>query len=305
MLDLKEYGAQGNGVFAIDDIEVEELIAKVPRKLMLTMVTALKSPVDFGIPLFYTSEEMQQLKGSHVLADAITDLKSIVRNYVHIYRVIESMPEKIIPQGHFTFVAFRWAIAIVMTRQNQIPMTTNNDGKPEMGMVTTYFDVETKTSETYSPAAFQKGEQVLITYGNRSNQDLLLYSGFVDTSTLRWDKIKVFAGLSKTDSLMKKKQAVLEKCGMPPSGMYELRSPPVKESSTALMLFLRIFWMSEEQIDVALSAESLEYLREPVDPVNEGKALQWIKTRCTIVLKAYPTSKDQNISDATASRNMM
>lgn len=94
-----------------------------------------------------------------------------------------------------------------MTRQNAIPMESNNNNEPSKsdsetsaeeitqmpalipfwdfanhknGVVTTSYNVADKQIEGAALSDFQKGEQIFIYYGNRNNANLLVHNGFVD-----------------------------------------------------------------------------------------------------------------------------
>ena len=134
----------------------------------------------------------------------------------------------IIPIERFTLKKFLWAISIVMTRQN--PMPLSNSEKYGMaliplldmfnhkqfqergGNITSFFDASKSYCVIQSPWTFQPGDQIYLDYGSRSNQDLFLFSGFF-TEDIEYDKVKVpLSGVRPDDVLRKEKLDAL--CNM-------------------------------------------------------------------------------------------
>jgi hypothetical protein len=70
------------------------------------------------------------------------------------------------------------------------------------GEISTFFDSELKSSETFANQAISNGDQVYISYGNRSNADLFLFSGFVDMAN-SFDVVKVWIDFSDKFAMSK------------------------------------------------------------------------------------------------------
>ena len=72
-------------------------------------------PTSFNIPMFYTLEKMNDLKGLSVHHDAIRDVFTTLKTFIHL----ENLNQKYswLRNGKFTFSSFRWARAIALTRQ--------------------------------------------------------------------------------------------------------------------------------------------------------------------------------------------
>lgn len=117
---------------------------------------------------------------------------------------------------------FVWARGIVMTRQNRIPVSNDKSClalipffdmfNHKAGQITTFFNTGLKTSDTFSNHAISAGNQVFISYGNRSNTDLFLFSGFVDLENSH-DVAKIWIDFS--DKLSGCKRDVLERLKIP------------------------------------------------------------------------------------------
>ena len=70
--------------------------------------------------LYYTPDEMKELRGSPAFEDALKQFKYIARQYAYFYKKFQVM----ILRDYFTFDEYRWAVSTVMTRQNQVSATS-------------------------------------------------------------------------------------------------------------------------------------------------------------------------------------
>eukprot|EP00939_MAST-03C_sp_MAST-3C-sp1_P004590 g4590.t1 len=87
-------------------------------------------PSHFTIPLCYeNTEEFELLQGTVAHAKAASLFLSTARHYCHLWQVLASMPAdapgRLFKLSDFTWALFRWSIAVVMTRQNKIPVRTD------------------------------------------------------------------------------------------------------------------------------------------------------------------------------------
>ena len=126
-----------------------------------------------------------------------------VRQYVHIRKLLETHP--IVPLKKFTYDLFTWAKGVVMTRQNQIPLDNQKECmcliplydffNHKAGEITTFYEKERNVSQTFAMEDMLENEQIFITYGYRSNSELFMHSGFVDTGSEAFDYVKVWIDL--------------------------------------------------------------------------------------------------------------
>ena len=82
--------------------------------------------------------------------------------------------------------------------------------------MTSDFDVRTKVASMYSHHSFSANQEIKMTYGKRSNQDLFLYSGFVDVSCIEHDSLKLWGFIPQNDPLYTKRAQVLSTLGLKP-----------------------------------------------------------------------------------------
>lgn len=194
-------------------------------------------PTRFSTPTFWSTNEIKQLvvtstrgNNSHFLTKVVMNMRNYCMYYVYMFKFLlrSNLPSKV-----FTFPRFLWALSIIQTRQNE---TINPiSGIPEItlvpyydmfnhrpGPISTFYDTQTQLLETRvmrhqttdNSAVIKAGEQVFISYGHRSNQNLLLYSGFVDPSNVENDDIKIWCGVAASYVFAKRSRAILYQCGM-------------------------------------------------------------------------------------------
>ncbi|CAM6120332.1 unnamed protein product [Calypogeia fissa] len=193
---------------------------------------------NFIMPLAFSLETIEALKGTAVLVEMHKALRNYARQYAHVRLLLKQLRGQSmaieLANAWFTWAEFRWAASIVMTRQNPIPGTPDMETPQalalipyldmfnhEEGDITCHFAVQHQQMELTAKRDFEAGEQVYISYGYRPNSALLLYSGFVPEHNSR-DRIKVPVELSQSDPLYAKKAALLKWLELPSSGWLEL-----------------------------------------------------------------------------------
>eukprot|EP00899_Mesostigma_viride_P002612 jgi/Mesvir1/12351/Mv00534-RA.1 len=155
---------------------------------------------DFALPLFYSDEALHLLTGTGYLHEIHTHWLDFVRQYVHLLGLLRAMRQddgqgglKPLDISWFTFEQYRWAVSVVMSRQNEllIPIVPGDAARRlaliplfdlfnhEAGDVTSTFDASDMTMSVTAKRDFRAGDQVYICYGPRTNVQLLKYSGFV------------------------------------------------------------------------------------------------------------------------------
>lgn len=156
-------------------------------------------PGRFSIPfsLPFSASQYAALKPSQAFDRAVKVFKSQVLQYTKIYELLIKQPKLCDQLGPeiFTYANFEWAVSVVMTRQNAVP-SMKSSGSPSLALVpvwdmcnhengphTTAVIVNKTTSavevECKAMRSFKKGEALTIFYGERSNVELLLFSGFI------------------------------------------------------------------------------------------------------------------------------
>jgi len=194
-----------------------------------------------------------------------------------------------------------------MTRQNLIPKHDDPNKKTygliplwdmcnhANGLYTTDFDTETNCSLCYAQEDVEAGNQIFMFYGPRSNGEFLVHNGFVYPDN-EHDRMCLKLGISKGDPLCEDKSAVLAKISMQASRSFYLHCGDCPVDGE-LLAFLRVFNMDEETLKARytgdVSKDVLEQLMELESAVtadNEEKVWGFLETRAALLLRAYPTS---------------
>ncbi|XP_073828279.1 actin-histidine N-methyltransferase-like [Musca autumnalis] len=346
-VEIAEFPGYDLGLKATRDIKKDEILFGIPHKMVLSeehedcafvrdffqpsnlklafllMVEALKPnsfwksyidllPETYNTVLYFTVEEMTQLKGSNALAAALKQCRLIAR----LYAVIYHWPSSQIPMTDFKelfhYDLYRWAVSTVMTRENLIPRT-----KPKRegdlsdtiaalipfwdmanhrdGTITTFFNMETQQVESSAQEDYNKGEQIFIYYGDRTNSDLMIHNGFINPSNPK-DKVSIKLGLSPSDVLFEKRAKLLELLKIPKNS--ELKVLPSPDFiSPELLAFVRVFNMNEEQLDHWITSEramDLLHIDCALETTLETKTWQYLQTRLMLLLRVFPQTLEED-----------
>lgn len=115
----------------------------------------------------------------------------------------------------------------------------------------------------------------------------------------QWDSVVIRLGLSQSDPLVKQRSQLLESIGITKNSEITVLPAP-KFISPELLAFVRIFNMNEEQLKHWLAPEKvasdLLYLDCALDTTLEIKTWNFLKMRLTLLLKAFPTSLEDDIN---------
>lgn len=265
-------------------------------------------PSSYSTTLYFTPQQMQMLKGSPVLEDAVKQFRNIARQYSYFYRILQSSPEaRSWPiKDYFTFESYRWAVSTIMTRQNRIPVKNSHHqtalipawdmANHKQGMYSTDFDDEKMRSVCLSPCDIKAGEEFTIYYGHRSNCDLFLHNGFVVKDN-RNDSLGIKLGVSKNDLLREEKVALLSSLDLPSSGTFMLIPGP-HPISPGLLAFTRIFCMDKESLEKwkgdGEKAKGLLHDDCDVGTSVQDKTWAFLHARVALLVRAYPTTLQED-----------
>ncbi|KAJ8901356.1 hypothetical protein NDN08_007202 [Rhodosorus marinus] len=180
-------------------------------------------PQEFSTPLWFSPDEVVALKGSPVLDKVTNRVRGHARQYCHLYNVVKSGAVPSIPPTQFTFELFRWAVSVVMTRQNMVPTSTGGESlaliplwdmiNHSQGEYTTQYDLARDQVEFFAMTNTPRDKQILMFYGPRPNSELLLHAGFVHRENLH-DALEVRIEVDTKEPLARVKLLLLEKQGV-------------------------------------------------------------------------------------------
>ena len=202
-------------------------------------------PTTFSLPLWWNIKELQKLQGTSALRAVARNVVSFSRYYCHIHTLLNteynvnnskstststSTSTLPFPSEFFTLNNFKWAMSVVMTRQNPVPFK-NKHGQvagrclalvPVMDMVNhgaelehgVFYDDETDTVKVACTIDTKVGEEVRMYYGDRTNQELLVHSGFLAQKNVN-DAVTIVVQIAgESDPLHKVRMMVLKNEGI-------------------------------------------------------------------------------------------
>lgn len=164
------------------------------------------------------------LVASQIRERAIERITDVTGTYNDLKLRIFSKYPHLFPEKVFNMDAFKWSFGILFSRLVRLP---SMEGKvalvPWADMLNHSSEVETfldydKASQGIvftTDRSYQPGEQVFISYGKKSNGELLLSYGFVPTEGSNPnDSVDLVMSLNKSDKCYKEKLEALKKYGL-------------------------------------------------------------------------------------------
>ncbi|XP_048483181.1 actin-histidine N-methyltransferase [Plutella xylostella] len=304
-------------------IEVDPLLQNMPNiTLALFLLMEKSKPDSFWAPyiavlperystiLYFTPDELAELKPSPVLESSLKLYRSIARQYAYFYMKIHTLDLPVVKnlQDIFTFENYRWAVSTVMTRQNNISLSHADTTafiplwdmcNHQHGKITTDFNKELSRGECFALRDFAAGEQLFIFYGARPNSDLFLHNGFVYPDN-QYDSLSLCLGISSEDPRRAARRALLSRLGLGGAAHYPLYAAAAPVSAE-LRAFVRIFCMDEDDVTKWSShnvpselVSSEPSSAEAVGAALDRKAYNYLMTRCKLLKTLYVRSATED-----------
>ncbi|XP_030745557.1 actin-histidine N-methyltransferase [Sitophilus oryzae] len=278
-------------------------------------------PKTYSTVLYFTQNDLEELKGSPTLEVALRQIKSIVRQYAYFHKLFWNSDDPVceLMRSKFSFHEYCWAVSTVMTRQNMIP---SEDGSTMInsliplwdmcnhsnGTISTDYNPQLDRSESLAFRDFKAGEQLFIFYGPRTNSDFFIHNGFVyneNENDLYWIRL----GISKSDPLQEKRKELLNKLGIWSTAEFSIKKGP-RPVDGRLLAFLRVFNMDADQLEHWLESDKssdLQYQECGLETSLELKSWAFLKARLNLLLSSYKTTleEDQKLLSAKKIGNNM
>jgi len=137
----------------------------------------------------------------------------------------------------------------------------------------------------YADRAYAKNDQVLISYGQKSNAELLLLYGFVVDRNL-FDEVEVTVSLDESDPRYDEKVAFLKLQNLGPSMAFPLL---IDRYSSELLQYLRLCCLTPSDGPL----DNFKY-NERISVSNEAAAQRALKEGCQRTLALYPQTEAED-----------
>ncbi|CAK8567023.1 unnamed protein product [Lathyrus sativus] len=253
--------------------------------------------------LYWSQSELDRyLKASQIRERAIERTNTVVETYNDMRRRIFSKYPDFFPEEVFNLASFKWSFGILFSRMVRLP---SMDGKvalvPWADMLNHNCEVETfldydrsskgivfTTDRPYLP-----GEQVFISYGNKSNGELLLSYGFVPKEgTNPSDSVELPLSLKESDESYKEKLELLKKYGLSRSQCFPLRVTgwPLELMAYAYLAVSPSSMRGKFEEMAAIASNKTTSNKDLRYPEIEEQALQFILDSCESSISKYNRS---------------
>lgn len=175
--------------------------------------------------LYWTRAELDMyLASSQIRERAIERITDVTGTYNDLRTRIFSKYPELFPEEVFNMETFRWSFGILFSRLVRLP---SMDGKVALvpwadmlnhsSEVETFLDYDKSTKGVVftTDRPYQPGEQVFISYGKKSNGELLLSYGFVPKEGSNPnDSVELSLSLDTTDEFYDEKLEALRRHGL-------------------------------------------------------------------------------------------
>ncbi|XP_057955305.1 ribulose-1,5 bisphosphate carboxylase/oxygenase large subunit N-methyltransferase, chloroplastic isoform X3 [Malania oleifera] len=250
--------------------------------------------------LYWTRSELDRyLEASQIRERAIERITDVAGTYNDLRVRIFSKHPHLFPEEVFNIETFKWSFGILFSRLVRLP---SMDGRvalvPWADMLNHSCEVETfldydKSSQGVvftTDRPYQPGEQVFISYGKKSNGELLLSYGFVPREgTNPSDSVELALSIKKSDKCYKEKMESLRKHGLSIVQCFPLRITGWPSELIAYAyLAVSPPSMNRQFEEIAAAASNKATSKKDVRyPELEEKALQFILDNCESSISKY------------------
>lgn len=248
------------------------------------------------VPLFRWSEEdLALLNGSPCIPAALSLKDKLNKEYAMACDNYFSKDRDTFAEDVFTYEAWEWAFAILFSRaimlqgEEKIALVPYADLLNHNPFVSTYIDVQRQTlsDEKYvclfTDRPYSQMDQAFVTYGPKSNGELLLLYGFI-TDRNPYDSVELDVSVSESDPLYERKQKYMLESGVEGTASFPLyrdRYP------MELIEFLRFCVSDEEEFE---DSDFGGFINEK----NETLVANALMDACKAALKNYPQSRKED-----------
>eukprot|EP00439_Symbiodinium_sp_Y106_P051294 s4326_g6.t2 len=262
---------------------IYEKFVKKEESFWAPYIAVLPSTEEVGASFSWEDEELNTLLNGSICRNMSLYLKEQVRDELerHQATIFKQFPEKF-PADAFTYDNYVWAYAILFSRAVRLDFPDGQDEEDTVALVP-YIDLinhnpnsESRirgvseganvpgitSTERYvvvrSDRYYNKYEQIYITYGRKSNAQLLMLYGFSMERNTQ-DSVTIAAGqLMETSPFADVKKRVLDEMEVPPEGVFPLYRD---RFTNEMMMYLRMAIIQPEDLDLDDDADPKQVYR--------------------------------------------
>ncbi|KAM7272026.1 hypothetical protein ACFE04_031240 [Oxalis oulophora] len=250
--------------------------------------------------LYWTRAELDRyLEASQIRERAIERITDVVGTYNDLRLRIFSKHPDLFPEEVYNIETFKWSFGILFSRLVRLPSMGEKvalvpwaDMLNHSCEVDTFLDYDSSSQGIVftTDRIYQPGEQVFISYGKKSNGELLLSYGFVPREgTNPTDSVELPMLIKKSDKGYKEKLAALKKYGLSTTQCYPLRITgwPTELIAYAYLAVSPPSMISQFE-EMAAAASNKENSKKDMKyPELEEKALQFVLDSCESSISKY------------------
>jgi len=259
-------------------------------------------PKSYDLPVTWGPDAMEIIKGTS-LYDEIVDLRSKIDSSYEelVLPTIHKYPHILSEKIH-TLQAYEWALYTIYSRQYTyegedgclVPLADmiNHNSELEGTNSNYYFDKDSKTFKLFVHQTYTKEEEVFISYGKKTNEQLMQCYGFFNQKATEYRFI-----VPPTWNFENKirKMQILAQCNTDITG-FTLHP---YETPDALLSVLRILVATEEELDSVIFDKEGNYQKaisnEMIGFANEKRVYQIIDDMCQDHLDHFPTTAEEDM----------
>jgi len=265
------------------------------RSFWAPYVNILPTAEDVGQTWLWEEEDLAQLEGSGIL-DATDSLRAKIERE-HAALLTDVITPNALDEDAFSFEAFQWAMSMLLSRAidlretQQLALVPYADLLNHSPYCSSYFFFnqisfsQQREVVLYADRAYAKNDQVLISYGQKSNAELLLLYGFVVDRNL-FDEVEVTVSLDESDPRYDEKVAFLKLQNLGPSMAFPLL---IDRYSSELLQYLRLCCLTPSDGPL----DNFKY-NERISVSNEAAAQRALKEGCQRTLALYPQTEAED-----------
>lgn len=254
-------------------------------------------PRVYDIPPFWPVEMFTHIRDPKTALKARLNVRATAMLYFRCCHTLKGMAtaassaSPLLKDGlGMTWKAFRWAMGSVITRQNRIPI--GPDGQRQAltlvpgwdmmnhsaGEMTTDFDSSSSSITFKTVGNLTTGDEILMCYGSRSNEELLIYSGFTPVTDNVYDTLAVDISLGSDASSVKMAKMIYK----------AITGVMIPDGHSTLGVKLRRFGMNENITDGSPKGWDFSFL--DADVLAALMAASVPKAEFTSILRAEDRS---------------